>query len=68
MKPFKVPTIKAEYAKNVFGGHFSTEHNGVTDYIDFFSLRNKAWYGNNNHSGKPGQNVLIFGNYLGGYV
>ena len=31
MDPFKVPIIKAEYAKNVFGGHFPTEHNSVTD-------------------------------------
>ena len=29
---FQVPIIKATYAKNVFGGHFPTEHNGVTDY------------------------------------
>ena len=32
VEPFKVPIIKTECAKNVFGGHFSTEHNSVTDY------------------------------------
>ena len=31
MEPFKVPIIKAEYAKNVFGEHFPTERNGVTN-------------------------------------
>ena len=31
MEPFKVPIIKAECAKNVFGGHFATERNGVTN-------------------------------------
>ena len=33
--PFKVSIIKAEYAKNVFGGHFPIEHNGVTNYNQF---------------------------------
>ena len=28
---FKVLIMRAEYAKNVFGGHFPTEYNGVTD-------------------------------------
>ena len=32
VEPFKVPIIKAEQAKNVFGGYFPTEHNGVTNY------------------------------------
>ena len=32
MDPFEVPIIKAEYAKNCCGGHFPTEHSGVTDY------------------------------------
>ena len=39
MEPFKVAIIKAEYAENVFGGHFPTEHKVVTDYIlrhDFY--------------------------------
>ena len=31
VEPFKVPIIKVEYAKNAFGGAFSTEHKGVTD-------------------------------------
>ena len=30
---FKVSIIKAEYTKNIFGSHFPTEHNGVTDYF-----------------------------------
>ena len=36
---FKVPIIKAEYAmqKNVFGGHFPTEHNGVTDCLSIYN-------------------------------
>ena len=30
--PFKVHIIKAEYAKKkIFGAHFPTEHNGLTD-------------------------------------
>ena len=29
---FKVHIIKAEYAKNVFGGHLPTDHKGVTNY------------------------------------
>ena len=33
VEPFEVPIIKAEYAKNVFGRHFPTEHKGVTDYL-----------------------------------
>ena len=33
MEPFKVSIIKAEYTKNDIGGHFPTEHSGVTDYI-----------------------------------
>ena len=33
VEPFKVPIIKAEYVKNVFRGHFPTEHNRVTDDI-----------------------------------
>ena len=33
MNQFKVSIIKAEYAKNVFGGYFLTDQNGVTDYI-----------------------------------
>lgn len=33
VEPFKVPIIKEEYAKNVFRGHFPTEHNRVTDDI-----------------------------------
>ena len=32
VEPFQVPISKAEYAKKVFGGHFPTEHNGVTEY------------------------------------
>ena len=32
MEPFKVHIIKAEYAKNVFGGHLPTDHEGVADY------------------------------------
>ena len=30
---FKVSIIKAGYTKNIFGSHFPTEHNGVTDYF-----------------------------------
>ena len=29
----KYPLSKQHIQKNVFGGHFPTEHNGVTDYI-----------------------------------
>ena len=29
----KVSIIKAKYTKNIFGSHFPTEHNGVTDYF-----------------------------------
>ena len=32
VEPLKVHIIKAEYAKNVFGGHLPTDHEGVTDY------------------------------------
>ena len=33
MEPFKVPTIKAKYAKKIcFGGHFQTKHKGVTNW------------------------------------
>ena len=39
MDPFKVSIIKAEYAKNVFGWHFPTEHNGVVNY--FRNLQNQ---------------------------
>ena len=36
MDPFKVPNINAKYAKkNVFGWHFPTERNGMTDYITY---------------------------------
>ena len=35
MEPFNVPTIKAECAKNVLGGHFPTKHNDLTDYHFF---------------------------------
>lgn len=31
MEPFKVPIIKADYAKKAFRGYFLTNHNGVTD-------------------------------------
>ena len=30
---FKVSIIKAGYTKNIFGSHFPTAHNGVTDYF-----------------------------------
>ena len=33
----KVPIIKAEYAKDVFGGHFPTEHNGVANQYGWHS-------------------------------
>ena len=38
METFKVPIIKAEYAKTVFGGDFPTEHNSMTNYDIWFAL------------------------------
>ena len=38
VEPFKVPIIKSRLSKKMFfGGHFPTEHNGVTNYC--FSLK-----------------------------
>ena len=39
VEPFKVPLSKQNMQKNVFGGHFPTEHKGLTGYWQI----NKLW-------------------------